>query len=68
MVNQMLIPNREDIHWSVNSNICLGESEPVVVSNRISPVLTISEVVNFILTTRGNFLQLAVITMESGAK
>lgn len=64
----MLLPSKENMHWAVDSSICLGETEPVVVSNRISPVLTISEVVNFILTTRGDFLQISVIKMKPGAK
>lgn len=65
----MLFPTSTDnTHWSVNSSICLEEAEPIVVSNRVSSVLTISEVVNFILTTRGDFLQLAVIKMKPGAK
>lgn len=64
----MLFPSEDNIHWSVKSSIGLGETEPVIVTNRVSPVLTISDVVNFILTTRGDFLQLAVITQKPGAK
>lgn len=65
----MLLPTSKDnMHWAVKSSVCLGEYEPIVVSNRVSPVLTISEVVNFILTTRGDFLQIAVIKMKPGAK
>ena len=68
MEKQMFPPSEENMHWAVNSSICLGEYEPIVVKNRVSPVLTISEVVNFILTTRGDFLQIAVITMKPGAE
>lgn len=65
----MLFPTSIDNkHWSVDSSICLEESEPIVVSNRVSSVLSISEVVNFILTTRGDFLQIAVIKIKPGAK
>lgn len=64
----MFLPNINNMHWLVDSSICLGEEEPIVVSNRVSPVLSITEVVNFILTTRGDFLQIAVITKKPGAK
>lgn len=64
----LLLNNTDNKHWAVSSSICLEESEPIVVSNRVSPVLSISEVINFILTTRGDFLQMAVIKMKPGAK
>lgn len=68
----MLFPSKDNMHWSIESSICygstMGESEPVTVNNRVSPILTISEVVNFILNTRGDFLQLATITKKPGAK
>jgi len=68
----MLFPSEENMHWSIDSSICydstMGDSEPVIVRNRVSPVLTISEVINFILDTRRDFLQSATITKRPGAK
>lgn len=58
----MMFPSIHNQHWAIKSTICFEkESEPVTVNNRLSYVLSINEVADYILETRGDFLQLATI-------
>lgn len=58
----MVIPKINNAHWAVEATILLStDEEPFIVSNRVSQILSIDEVVNYVLTTRGDFLKLAVI-------
>ena len=58
----MVIPKINNTHWAVKATILLStDEEPFIVSNRVSQILSIDEVVNYVLTTRGDFLKLAVI-------
>ena len=64
----MLITDINDALWSVSSIIHFGnEKEETKIHNIVPSKLNRSEVIDYILMTRGDFLQLATVT-RTGTK
>ena len=58
----MLNPILGNVYWEVTSSIFLeGDASEITLKNSFSQTMSIGDVINHILTTRGDYLQTASI-------